>query len=294
MVGHARDLYTGDDHSVPQTVSQDSLRSGISVNREVSSITASRCNAEVSNLTSIRLGGAFRKAMAQQMPQEVEHTTLLYRLLDDMVGASLVSNAALDVWGIQADGSRSEPAPADTYDRTGTCISFAPGSRTILPNGQANSGDIKRIAVDVPIDIGDPNAWHPWEKLTGPNQMRLRRTDLWEDGQLLQVNAQFQDSAAFSYTEQRMVFHEYRVEAVIEPDTFVLQSVEVETGILPFTECLQAADTAQKMVGQSLLNFGRSVPAQLPGIAGCTHLNDILRSLQDVVALSEILGQQRR
>ena len=56
-----------------------------------------------------------------------------------------------------------------------------------------------------------------------------------------------------------MVFHEYRLTAVIAPETFVLRSVDVMSGVLPHVECLQAPATAQGLVGQSILNFRRSV-----------------------------------
>lgn len=294
VVGHARDLYSGDDVSSTDTVAADTLRADISAERLISSIEASRCNDALGELVSVRLGGKVRKIMTQVIPEEVAQTTLLHLLLDDMVAASIISNAAPVAWGMVPDIIKSESAQKKSaYDRTGTCISFTPGSRTLLPNGQANSKDVARIPVDVPIENGDPQAWHPWNKLEGPNQMRLRRMDLWKDGGMLQVDAGFQDSAAFSHTEQRMVFHEYGLQATIEPDSFIVQRINVQTGILPFMECLQSAATAQQMVGQSLLNFRRSVPAQLPGVAGCTHLNDVMRSLQDVATMAEILNLKR-
>lgn len=289
MWGYGRDLFTGEDLSGPQVLSEDTLRLGVAEGHRISSISANRCDDVLDKLISLRLGGVLRKTMAEVIPQEVEQSTILHRLLDDTVGASIVTNAAFDAWGLIERDDQIKMFAESGFDNTGLCISYSPGSNALTPSGQANVVDIERIAVEVPLYGGDPQAWHQWEKPEGPNQLRMRRMDLWEEEGLLHVDVGFQDSAAFQDKEERLVFHEYRLKAVIEPGTFILQSVDVENGVLPFNECLQAPATAQNMVGQSLLNFRRSVPAQLPGVAGCTHLNDVLRSLQDVVAMSDLL-----
>ena len=45
------------------------------------------------------------------------------------------------------------------------------------------------------------------------------------------------------------------------------------------------------LLGKDLRRFRLEVLEQLPGILGCTHLNDVLRSMADVPQLAEI---QRR
>ena len=294
MSGRARDLYSGDDTSEPQVLSIESLSADISAARQVSSISASQNNAELEPLNSLPLGGLFRKAMAETLRREVEQSTLLHRLLDDIVGASFVTGASFHAWGLVEPNDQQEMKPEKGgFDRTGTCLTFAPGSPVLLPNGQARVEGMNHPEVEAPMYNGDPNAWHQLEEVEGPNHMRTRRMDLWEEDGMLHVDAAFQDSAALPDRDERMVFHEYQLEAEIEPDTFILKSVKAETGALPFSSCLQAPATAQSMVGQPLLDFRRSVPTQLRGVAGCTHLNDVLRSLQDVTAMSEILFRQK-
>jgi hypothetical protein len=46
------------------------------------------------------------------------------------------------------------------------------------------------------------------------------------------------------------------------------------------------------MVGRPLSDFRQSVLDRLKGTAGCTHLNDVLRSLADVPALTATLLAQ--
>lgn len=293
MWGFARDLYTGADLSAPSIVSQDNLKATISPKRQVSAIEANRCNDALNELLSVPLGGKLRKAMAQMLSQEVEHSTLLHRLLDDTVGASIVTNAAFDAWELIPRDEQTKYAEENGIDNTGLCITYKPGSKAMTSTGQPIVTNIERICEEVPLYDGDPHAWHQFDKPEGPNQLRMRRLDLWQEQGLLHADVAFQDSAAFQDKEERLVFHEYRAEATIEPETYVLQSIKVQNGVLPFAECLQAPATAQSMVGQSIRDFRRDILAQLPGTAGCTHLNDVLRSLQDVVAMSETLNQQK-
>lgn len=292
MSGHARDIYSGDNLEEPQVISEEMLKLGVSGTRQFNSIEASRSYQYLDKLIEVPLGGKLRKAMTQAIPNEVEQSTLLHRLIDDTVGVSIVTNAAFDAWGLISGSEQTKEAAKQGFDKTGMCISFASGSPSLDENGQPIVDDILRTSQQVPLPNDDPYAWHHWQEVSGPNQMRLRRMDLWQEAGLLHVDVGFQDSAAFPDKEERLVFHEYRLQAAIEPINFVLESVDVMTGVLPFSECLKSPSTAKQLVGQSIVDFRRSVLAQLPGPAGCTHLNDILRSLQDVVAMSQILDKE--
>jgi Protein of unknown function (DUF2889) len=63
----------------------------------------------------------------------------------------------------------------------------------------------------------------------------------------------------------------------------------VEPRVLPYRECPNAAPNATRMIGQRLADFRQSVITTLPNTLGCTHLNDVLRSLAEVPQLAENL-----
>jgi hypothetical protein len=73
--------------------------------------------------------------------------------------------------------------------------------------------------------------------------------------------------------------------------TFELLSIRVDPRVLPYRECPAASPNASRMVGQTLSGFRLAVLDTLPGTLGCTHLNDVLRSLADV---PQLVGQLRQ
>jgi len=67
--------------------------------------------------------------------------------------------------------------------------------------------------------------------------------------------------------------------------------VEADPRTLPWAECPDAALSAGRLQGQTAHDLRRWVRAELVGISTCTHLNDQLRSLEDVVALASELQE---
>jgi Protein of unknown function (DUF2889) len=61
--------------------------------------------------------------------------------------------------------------------------------------------------------------------------------------------------------------------------------------VLPWRECPQAAASAQRLAGMSVVGLRRQVREELTGPTTCTHLNDTLRGLEDVEHLVRSLEQ---
>ena len=57
--------------------------------------------------------------------------------------------------------------------------------------------------------------------------------------------------------------------------------------ILPYRECPGASVKASRMIGLDVTTFRETVQEVLPSTHGCTHLNDVLRSLADVPWLAQ-------
>jgi Protein of unknown function (DUF2889) len=57
---------------------------------------------------------------------------------------------------------------------------------------------------------------------------------------------------------------------------------EATPRVLPWTECPEAAASAGRLAGMSLAGLRPDVRAQFVGPSTCTHLNDVLRGLEDV------------
>lgn len=87
------------------------------------------------------------------------------------------------------------------------------------------------------------------------------------------------------------VIHEYTLDALISRAELRVLAIEATPRVLPWVECPVAAASAQALVGQTVHDLRTWVRSQLTGVATCTHLNDLLRSLADVDHLLRALDQ---
>jgi hypothetical protein len=116
---------------------------------------------------------------------------------------------------------------------------------------------------------------------------RARRIDVRFDTRIV-IDAAFQDSATMP-AGGRAVVHEYRLSATADPQSLRLLSIEAEPRVLPFVECPGATANLSRLLGTPLTELREKVLVELRGTAGCTHLNDALRALADVPALTHYL-----
>ena len=118
---------------------------------------------------------------------------------------------------------------------------------------------------------------------------RARRLDVWARNGLLQADLGFQDSGTHP-DGGRVAVHEYAVSATIDPATMTIVALSADPRILPYAECPGAAANITRIIGQPVASMRNSVLDILPGTLGCTHLNDVLRSLSDLAVLAEPLS----
>jgi hypothetical protein len=171
-------------------------------------------------------------------------------------------------------------------------MGFAPGSSALNRNSVANPFITSSTLVPPLPHPDDPQGWHDLAQQEGVGMRRARRIDVWLDDDVVHVDIGFQDSATSPVGGERIAIHEYRVVATADPNTFELLSITSDPRILPFPECPAASPNVTRMVGAPLSGFRLAVPEQLRGIVGCTHLNDVLRSMADVPRLVEGLKQR--
>ena len=63
-----------------------------------------------------------------------------------------------------------------------------------------------------------------------------------------------------------------------------------EARVLPWMECPEAVASAARVVGMPVGELRHRVRRELVGVSTCTHLNDTLRSLDDLAGLIPSLG----
>jgi hypothetical protein len=165
------------------------------------------------------------------------------------------------------------------------CTGFAAGGSAHTPEGRPNATNQSSTDVCPLEHPDDPDGWHAMPLQEGPCMRRARRIDVWREDGLIKVDAGFQDSGS-NPAGGRTALHEYRVHAEVDPGSGVLTALQVLPMVLPFRECPGAAIKATRLIGHKVADFRDDVLETLPGTAGCTHLNDVLRALSDVPLLA--------
>lgn len=290
--GRVRDVVAGPAGGRPQVLAEASMETVLDPEKTIKAITATPAPARLAELVGQRGGNHLRVLLRETMPELIAQGAPLYLVLDDISGTSLVSGWAWSLWDAdwmtKMQGGIDETDRAKMMqDRAGVCWGLQLGhsgmnpERGSLSEGAADGGDL--------VNPADPAGWHQFPDLAGVSMRRARRIDLWrgEDGQI-HIDAAFQDSAPRP-AGGRAALHEYRILATIDPATTTLTSLEPEPRVLPFHECPGAVANAKKLVGTPLAEIRESVLANLRGTAGCTHLNDALRSLAEVPLLMKSL-----
>jgi Protein of unknown function (DUF2889) len=288
MQGVARDIWTPADGGAPVVLADDRYRIMASAAREILSITVSPDRPQAQQLIGVRGGGQSRSALTEIMTNERIKGSPLYLILDDFAGASLVSGWVwsrwVDDWMAMAEKSGLQSSAGRGGSMEGVCTGFSPGSSALVGEPGRRMKDQNCMTVPTLVNADDPDGWHALAEQEGVGMRRARRIDVWREDGELSIDVGFQDSGTQPKSTARIAIHEYHVLAKTRNGT--LSELKVDPRILPFQECPGAVVHAQRMLGTSLTDMRAQVLATLPGILGCTHLNDVLRSLAEVPAMA--------
>jgi hypothetical protein len=236
---------------------------------------------------------------------ELDPSSLESAVLDELPTIRLISGYAQVIELIARTGAdgvaevaevvpgRVAAALASHHDRrsppVGICAGWAPGATADT-----------RVRARVPVVTGTPLApalatmtacFHA-EPAARRRSMRRRR--------ILDVTARDGGYEIFQYHRDSHIdaalregaLHEYEVHARVAPDSageHTLERVDVVPHALPFGECPLAAPNAADLAGVPLRDITAAVKERLAATRGCTHLNDTLRFLRYVPALTGYL-----
>lgn len=240
----------------------------------------------LARLVGQRVGPGFRSAVGRLLPLEVQSASLVHLLLDDWVGAALVSGYAVQHASILA-GSEQE-LPEGTADRmAGICAGFAPDASLIDATRRLGTIPSVHGPVAPPLDFGGV---HEVQPLRPHGMRRYRRLDLHRPaGGSAVFDAHFRDSHVDGEGVETIV-HEYTVAGTVEVPTRTVSAVTADVRVLPWLECPAAIGSAQRVRGMTLSQIRDRVRGEFVGTSTCTHLNDTLRALGDLDALIAARG----
>ncbi len=284
LVGRGRDLATGPDGAA-RVLAEASYEARVAYQalRAIAQLSTEPPRAAAQKLVGARATSGFRAALDAALPAERQARSLLYLLLDDVPVATLVSGYAVGF-----GGASTHQAGQPMLQHPDLCAGWRTGG-TILVEMERTGRPPIVTGPDAPplTRDDDPLAWHALSPLPGNGMRRHRRLDLML-GERLAVDLLFRDSQVAPDGRETIV-HEYTVTASVDPETLALEQIEATPRALPWLECNPAAASAALLAGRSVRGLRPHVRSELTGTSTCTHLNDTLRSLEDVEALATAL-----
>ena len=241
-----------------------------------------------------RAGGGFRKVLDLQ--SGAQRGSLPYLLLDDVPGSTLVSGMAMsiaaDEGAVDLDSWRDRVTKTEIrLQQADICAGWQTGG-TLLANLEDGRPPVL-LGPDAPdiTDPDDPLGWVAFDPLPAYGTRRIRRLDVWRDESpdaAVHVDGFFRDSCSDGEANETVV-HEYTVAVTVDPDTMVITECSAEPRVLPWAECPQAIGSAGRLVGWVVDDLRPEARTKLVGPSTCTHLNDVLRGLEDVHWLADLL-----
>ena len=293
MHGRARDALTRDPADGVEILATGEFEARVDPARVIRAIESHPPAPHMAALVGARGGGHLRAVLGDVVPGERDAGSPLYLILDDISGASLVGAWVMLRWlepavmqNLRERFERGESPFGHSMENV--CIGFATGSTAMDRHGTPHPEQNCCPVVSL-VNPADPAGWHAYDEPREMSMCRARRIDVWlEDGRVC-AEAYFQDSGS-QPGGGRVAVHEYVVQATAERDTGVLLSLRAEPCILPYRECPSAPGHIGRLLGVPLGELRERVIERLPGNLGCTHLNDVLRSLAEVPVLVEQLA----
>jgi hypothetical protein len=276
--GRARDAVTVDLDTLPICAEQR-IQATLDAYQQLTAIAADPPEPALASLVGSHATTGFRARVAAAVPDDRREASLLYLLLDDLPVAALVSGYALQRAGAVGTAPRSAFDPV-----VGLCSGWA-ADATIVRLIDQRGAPPMTLGPPAPelASADDPKGWHELPEARPHTVRRRRRIDL-TGGATLTVDAMFRDSY-FDGDGTESAVHEYGLQAEIDAETLLLTHLHATPRVLPYVECPAAAASATRLVGFHLTDVRDRVRAELVGTSTCTHLNDLLRSLEDVNGL---------
>ena len=275
----ARDVVAGQDAF--EVLGETRVRAHLA-QRVIDAIESTPQDGRLARLLGNRVGPGFRSAVSKLLPGEAQHATRLHLLLDDWVGAALVSGYSVQhaaiVLGVE------EKLPAGTADHmAGICAGFAPDASLI---GYARRHDTIPSVHGPVAPLLD--GLHTVDPLRPHGMRRYRRLDLLPaEADSARFDAHFRDSHLDGEGVETIV-HEYTVTGTVDTSTRTITSVRADVWVLPWQECPGAIGSADRIRGMTLPDMRERIRGEFVGTSTCTHLNDTLRCIADLDALLDL------
>jgi Protein of unknown function (DUF2889) len=280
----ARDVVARGPHEV-ELLGQVRVRAHLA-DRVIDDIASEGDDGRLTQLVGSRVGPGFRATVGKLLPEEVQRGSLLHLLLDDWVGASLVSGYAVQHTAINL-GIEQKLPDGVAENMAGICAGFAPDASLIEYAKRHGTIPSAHGPIAPPLDT-EGDGLHAFEPLRANGMRRFRRLDLLPvDAGAADFDAHFRDTHLDGDGVETIV-HEYTVVGTVDTSTRTIVSVTANVHVLPWQECPGAIGSAARVQGLTLSELRGRIRGGFVGVSTCTHLNDTLRAIADLAALLDL------
>ena len=222
-----------------QVLGEVSVRAHLT-ERVIDDIASATHDARLAQLVGSRVGPGFRSTVGRLFPGEARRAGLLHLLLDDWVGASLVSGYAVQHAAINL-GIEEKLPPGTADNMAGICAGFAadaslvPYAKRTAPFRRCKGRSRRRST----------RRMHTVEPLRAQGMRRFRRLDLRPvDG----FDAHFRDSHVDGNGVETIV-HEYTVDGSVDASTRTITSVTRTCGCCRGRNALAPSEVRRESKG---------------------------------------------
>ena len=254
--------------------------------RVLLTITTSPVHPRADHLVGTSPGPGFRRQLDEEFSDLVAIRSPLHNLLDALPGWARMQGFAT----MGTDRAPRPPLPVgQRLPQIDICSGWRDGGTLarLVTAGGSGAAFSRPLAPRLE-SRNDPMAWHETGMLPASSMRRRRRLDV-VAGDRVEIDAMFRDSF-MDDSDVETVLHEYGVRASVDPGTWEVVMIEATPHVLPYMECPWAADSAQGLVGRRLGDLSSLVRTELQGTSTCTHLNELLRTFDDVGALVALVS----
>ncbi|MCW2524166.1 MAG: hypothetical protein JWO63_2501 [Frankiales bacterium] len=247
--------------------------------------------ADTAALIGRGAGPGFRSALNTSFPDDLAQATPLFLLLDDVPVTVLISGHVL---GAERETNQHYRLIGDqlreqSLKKANLCAGWVEGGTIMVELRTRGAGPSVTGPAAPELAVEDPDGWHPMPELPISAMRRRRRLDVHAEGHELVVAAMFRDSYV-RLDGVETIIHEYNVDARVERDGGAILDILSTPRVLPWGECPAAAKSSDRLVGMKVSELRSFVRKNFLGPSTCTHLNDAIRSLEDVTRLARHLS----
>ena len=281
----ARDVVARDPDTV-DVLGQVRVRAHLA-DRVIDDIASDPHDRRLAQLLGSRVGPGFRSTVGKVLPDEVQRAGLLHLLLDDWVGASLVSGYGVQHAAITL-GIEEKMPPGTADHMADICSGFAADASLVAYTRRNGTIPSVHGPVAPPLPADGDIGLHAVEPVRPHRMRRLRRLDLLPvDAASAAFDAHFRDTHVDGDDVETIV-HEYTVAGSVDTATRTITAVTADVRVLPWQECPGAIGSAARVVGMTLSELRGRVRGEFVGTTTCTHLNDTLRAIADLDSLLDL------